>query len=740
MAHNNFYGYTPKASNEKEGNRLDRLNPYEFKKGMDYELVNMGIYRLAESSFEDREEATEKVIKNLQEYGGYYSALIQYETLYRNPIEGQSKPSFKAYLQEIEDYQMIEVDKTYSYDKMVEPKYKKEDYTIPFKTGEIKNFKLKALKEAIKKEIKKAKEEDEFDVEDREPTSKEIRGIDKSIGDTKEALAQAIKKVKELGPDIKKLAKETNDKIKKNPAGKEGYLQTYTTNPDVKEFIKLRKMLKSADLLNEIMNAKQLKRLIRQTLKEIQGGNQLNENIVCNGWFDCPPCGGGVAATCKKDGVEVNSTDAGGTCGCGGKLSTDNRGGKSKSGGCTGNFTQGSCPPGQCCIGGSCGGCRDNPAGGKSKFRSKMPKNEADQQLYEKSPGWKYFKWKDLFPPKPAPWNESQLDEGPFCPNGCPPGTTCTHGGGGPYGNCTPNSAGGKSKFRSKMSKNETDQRSFTSSKKKICCKDSDGVITSSINGICPKSSTKVSCKGTPPTQGTITTENYKTNKMNKNYLKQLIKEEIQQLNEKWRINWKTLYSNIKSLIGWWNLLNSWDSDSRLKKNIKRVSTSPSGIPIYEFEYKNPKLYGGGVFRGVLAEQAPKKAVITATNGYKMVNYSLIDVAFERVNEQRGIRPVLDWNMMVKLSAPGMQALRDIENMGPDELGPGNSQNNLNIIAGELANFIENVNNSKGQYIIDNPGTLPQAKKIWWAHIFPFIECDCPPPGSGVWSNKCCTK
>ena len=87
------------------------------------------------------------------------------------------------------------------------------------------------------------------DFEDKEPTTKQIKGIDKSIGDAKEALALAMKKVKELAPDIKKLAKETNDKIKKNPAGKVDYLKTYTTNPDVKEFIKLRKMLKSADLL-----------------------------------------------------------------------------------------------------------------------------------------------------------------------------------------------------------------------------------------------------------------------------------------------------------------------------------------------------------------------------------------------------------------------------------------------------------------------------------------------------------
>tara|TARA_R110001592_G_scaffold46499_1_gene147979 strand:- start:712 stop:1698 length:987 start_codon:yes stop_codon:yes gene_type:complete len=328
MANNKLYGYTPKTSNEKDGNRLDRLNPSEFRKGMDYELVSMGCYRLAESTIEEREEATEKVIKNLQEYGGYYSALISYETEYRNIAEGQSKLSFKAYLKEMEDYHMIEVDKTYSNDKMTEPKYKKEDHTIPFKTDKMGSFKLKALKEAIKKEVKKQKlnewpwskgcwiecvecdlgtkkwckpckrskccgtknkaadnskkqgkggksscvadnkkakeaylnklyptrkrtlsENKDDDFDEKEPTKAQIKGIDKSIGDTKEALALAQKKVKELAPDIKKLAKETNDKIKKNPAGKADYLKVYQSDPDVKAFIKLRKMLKNADLL-----------------------------------------------------------------------------------------------------------------------------------------------------------------------------------------------------------------------------------------------------------------------------------------------------------------------------------------------------------------------------------------------------------------------------------------------------------------------------------------------------------
>ena len=387
MANNRLYGYTPDPSKEVDGNRLDRLNPYEFKKGMDYELVSMGIARLAESTLEDRETATEKVIKNLQEYNGYYSALIDYETKYRNVSEGQTKPSFKSYLKEMEDYHMIEVDKSFSHDKMTEPKYKKEDHTVQFKTDKMGSFKLKALKEAIKEEILNHLQEDEnieeelaaqcttpcpknpdgsgggftggvgcpkcggagnvgkskkekpskneifkgfkkalkalkkkFKIseadfneavtgggtdfccdekrpcckdklhpnyptihgggkkgkstpsksetikkiaetiknlkeakddgfEDKEPTASQIKGIDKSIGDAKDALARAMKKVKELAPDIKKLAKETNDKIKKNPAGKTDYLKTYTTNPDVKEFIKLRKMLKSADLL-----------------------------------------------------------------------------------------------------------------------------------------------------------------------------------------------------------------------------------------------------------------------------------------------------------------------------------------------------------------------------------------------------------------------------------------------------------------------------------------------------------
>ena len=46
MANDKFYGYSPKPKKGSIGvshgndNRLDRVNPYEFRKGMDYELAN----------------------------------------------------------------------------------------------------------------------------------------------------------------------------------------------------------------------------------------------------------------------------------------------------------------------------------------------------------------------------------------------------------------------------------------------------------------------------------------------------------------------------------------------------------------------------------------------------------------------------------------------------------------------------------------------------------------------------
>jgi hypothetical protein len=244
MANNRFYGYQPKVEKGTVGIpygedlKMRNVNPYEFKRGMDFELTTLGCSRLRESSIEEREKSTEKVLKNLEKHNAYYSALIHYQTEYRNPIEGTSKPTFNKWLKEFySETEMKSVDQSYKNDKMVELK--------------------EAIKSQVRKRLREELEDEEGDdldlkadkVSDKEIAQADLKGLEDAVLNTKDALAYAQKKVKELGPDIKKLAKEVNDKIKKNPSGKVDYLKVYQSDPDVKEFIKLRKMLKSAELL-----------------------------------------------------------------------------------------------------------------------------------------------------------------------------------------------------------------------------------------------------------------------------------------------------------------------------------------------------------------------------------------------------------------------------------------------------------------------------------------------------------
>jgi len=73
-------------------------------------------------------------------------------------------------------------------------------------------------------------------------------------------------------------------------------------------------------------------------------------------------------------------------------------------------------------------------------------------------------------------------------------------------------------------------------------------------------------------------------------------------------------------------------SDIRLKENIRLVGKSPSGINIYEFEYKN-KLINKGVYRGVIAQELDKK-ILKIENGYYKVDYTKIDVDPEILTKQ----------------------------------------------------------------------------------------------------------
>lgn len=70
-------------------------------------------------------------------------------------------------------------------------------------------------------------------------------------------------------------------------------------------------------------------------------------------------------------------------------------------------------------------------------------------------------------------------------------------------------------------------------------------------------------------------------------------------------------------------------SDIRTKENIKAIGFLPSGLTIYEFEYKPEwkDIAGHGKQIGVMAQEVEKvlpHAVITLNDGYKMVNYGAL--------------------------------------------------------------------------------------------------------------------
>ena len=88
---------------------------------------------------------------------------------------------------------------------------------------------------------------------------------------------------------------------------------------------------------------------------------------------------------------------------------------------------------------------------------------------------------------------------------------------------------------------------------------------------------------------------------------------------------------NRANQAGFWsNVL----SDENLKENIKFIDKSPSGVNIYEFEYKD-KNHGKGKYTGVLAQELIgtdyKDAVSRHMDGHLVVNYDKLDVNFRRV-------------------------------------------------------------------------------------------------------------
>jgi len=258
MANNKYYGYSPKKETTvpstgvtNVGTRLDRVNPYEFRKGMDVELTSLGVSRLAESTPEEREKATETVLKNLEEHQAYYSALIQYKTGMNQggPI---NETSFKKYLESYTSERgegMVEVNTEIKDDKMIEPKYDKEKYTTEFKTN--------MLKEAIKTEIKNILSEEDDDKKMDKDASKSAKKGSKA----------------KIAKQIDKLAKERKDKEEKRQEFFDAYKKTKkdkkATDAYKKKVVPLQDRIKDIDkevkdLENELAGLKQEEKDMRR--------------------------------------------------------------------------------------------------------------------------------------------------------------------------------------------------------------------------------------------------------------------------------------------------------------------------------------------------------------------------------------------------------------------------------------------------------------------------------------------
>ncbi|WP_245506334.1 tail fiber domain-containing protein [Rhizobium leguminosarum] len=68
-----------------------------------------------------------------------------------------------------------------------------------------------------------------------------------------------------------------------------------------------------------------------------------------------------------------------------------------------------------------------------------------------------------------------------------------------------------------------------------------------------------------------------------------------------------------------------WDSDRRLKTDIRRLGTSPAGIPVYAFRY----IWGGPLFVGTMAQDLlliRPDSVIQGETGYYRVDYDKLDI------------------------------------------------------------------------------------------------------------------
>jgi hypothetical protein len=113
-----------------------------------------------------------------------------------------------------------------------------------------------------------------------------------------------------------------------------------------------------------------------------------------------------------------------------------------------------------------------------------------------------------------------------------------------------------------------------------------------------------------------------------KNTPAQNMQEAFNTISEDKRQSFNDILSGVNSAA---NIAKNFiPSDRRLKKDIKLISVSPSGINIYNFKYKDTK-HGEGEFQGVMSDDIPYNAVVSHKDGFDRVDYSKLDVEFKSV-------------------------------------------------------------------------------------------------------------
>jgi len=251
MANNKYAGYTPKKDEKisdwenksRVGNQLDRVNPYEFRKGMDYELTAVGCSRLSESTVEEREKSTEKVLKNLEKHDAYYSALIQFEGGMNQGGQINEK-TFNNYLKSFTSERgdgMVEVGKEGKDDKMIE------------------------LKEAIRSKVVKMLKEQDEDEEDEDKTAvKATKGAKKA----EKGMARFEKEEQAIDELLFGKSKGEEEFDKENPGKgsllflKDKHLEDYKKDKDVDKYKKaialpdtiVKKLEKHAEIFSKLGN------------------------------------------------------------------------------------------------------------------------------------------------------------------------------------------------------------------------------------------------------------------------------------------------------------------------------------------------------------------------------------------------------------------------------------------------------------------------------------------------------